>query len=84
MFVWKMKAPEKKPLVRRERPDETRAKVRRGSQKRHIAPIKALSEFHSDNGRVWAGRPSFHSSLAKESHFNNLPLSAHITPPNLH
>lgn len=53
MFVWKMKAPEKKPLVRRERPDETRAKVRRGSQKRHIAPIKALSEFHSDNGRVW-------------------------------
>lgn len=52
MFVWKMKAPEKKPLVRRERPDETRAKVRRGSQKRHIAPIKALSEFHSDNGRV--------------------------------
>ncbi|KAI2803188.1 hypothetical protein RDWZM_001318 [Blomia tropicalis] len=52
IFVWKMKAPEKKPLVRRERPDEARAKVRRGSQKRHIAPIKALSEFHSDNGRM--------------------------------
>lgn len=52
IFVWKMKAPEKKPLVRRERPDEIRAKVRRGSQKRHIAPIKVLSEFHSENDRV--------------------------------
>lgn len=52
IFVWKMKAPEKKPLVRRERPDEIRAKVRRGSQKRNIAPIKALSEFQSNSDRV--------------------------------
>ncbi|KAF7490517.1 Catenin alpha [Sarcoptes scabiei] len=52
VFVWKMKAPEKKPLVRRERPEEIRAKVRRGSQKRNIAPIKALSEFQSHNDRV--------------------------------
>lgn len=42
-----MKAPEKKPLVRREKPEEVRAKVRKGSQKKHIAPIKALSEFQS-------------------------------------
>lgn len=47
-----MKAPEKKPLVRRERPDEIRAKVRRGSQKRNIAPIKALLEFQSNSDRV--------------------------------
>ena len=29
LVVWKMKAPEKKPLVRREAPDEVRAKVRK-------------------------------------------------------
>ena len=28
-MVWKMKAPEKKPLVRREAPEEVRAKVRK-------------------------------------------------------
>ena len=45
VVVWKMKAPEKKPLVRREAPAEVRAKVRRGSQKKPANPIKALSEF---------------------------------------
>merc|ERR1712059_39042 len=45
LVVWKMKAPEKKPLVRREAPEEVRAKVRRGSQKRTTNPLKALSEF---------------------------------------
>ncbi|XP_037504227.1 catenin alpha isoform X3 [Rhipicephalus sanguineus] len=43
IVVWKMKAPEKKPLVRREKPEEVRAKVRKGSQKKNIAPIKALT-----------------------------------------
>ncbi|RWS14752.1 alpha-catenin-like protein [Dinothrombium tinctorium] len=47
IVVWKMKAPEKKPLVRREKPEEARAKVRKGSQKKNIAPIKVLSEFQS-------------------------------------
>ncbi|KAI1278083.1 Catenin alpha [Halotydeus destructor] len=47
IVVWKMKAPEKKPLVRHEKPEEVRAKVRRGSQKKSVAPIKALSEFQS-------------------------------------
>lgn len=42
-----MKAPEKKPLVRREKPEEVRAKVRRGSQKKPQNPIQALSEFQS-------------------------------------
>lgn len=46
-LVWKMKIPEKKPLVRREVPEEVRAKVRRGSQKRAANPIKALSEFQN-------------------------------------
>merc|ERR1711953_1411915 len=47
LVVWKMKAPEKKPLVRREAPEEVRAKVRRGSQKRASNPAKILSEFQS-------------------------------------
>jgi len=47
LVVWKMKIPEKKPLVRREVPEEVRAKVRRGSQKRAANPIKALSEFQN-------------------------------------
>ncbi|XP_046385725.1 catenin alpha isoform X1 [Ischnura elegans] len=47
IVVWKMKAPEKKPLVRPEKPEEVRAKVRKGSQKKVQNPIKALSEFQS-------------------------------------
>ncbi|XP_017787094.1 PREDICTED: catenin alpha-like isoform X2 [Nicrophorus vespilloides] len=47
IVVWKMKAPEKKPLVRPERPEEVRAKVRKGSQKKVQNPIHALSEFQS-------------------------------------
>ena len=51
LVIWKMKAPEKKPLVRREAPEEVRAKVRRGSQKRAANPMKALSEFQGpDSG----------------------------------
>lgn len=45
IVVWKMKIPEKKPLVRRDAPDEVRAKVRRGSQKKAANPLTALSEF---------------------------------------
>ncbi|XP_073848539.1 catenin alpha isoform X1 [Musca autumnalis] len=47
IVVWKMKAPEKKPLVRPEKPEEVRAKVRKGSQKKIQNPIHALSEFQS-------------------------------------
>lgn len=42
-----MKAPEKKPLIRPEKPEEVRAKVRRGSQKKQPSPIHALAEFQS-------------------------------------
>ena len=45
VVMWKMKAPEKKPLVRRENPDELRAKVRKSSKNKKIEPLKALSEF---------------------------------------
>lgn len=52
IVVWKMKAPEKKPLVRPEKPEEVRAKVRKGSQKKVQNPIHALSEFQSPNDAV--------------------------------
>uniref|UniRef100_A0AAR2JJP9 Catenin (cadherin-associated protein), alpha 1 n=1 Tax=Pygocentrus nattereri TaxID=42514 RepID=A0AAR2JJP9_PYGNA len=43
---WKMKAPEKKPLVKREKQDDGQAnKVKRSSQKKQINPVQALSEF---------------------------------------
>ncbi|XP_044763130.1 catenin alpha [Coccinella septempunctata] len=45
IVVWRMKAPEKKPLVRPDKPEELRAKVRKGSQKKVENPIHALSEF---------------------------------------
>nr|CAI5850476.1 unnamed protein product [Callosobruchus analis] len=52
IVVWKMKAPEKKPLVRPEKPEEVRAKVRKGSQKKVQNPIHALSEFQSPTEAV--------------------------------
>ncbi|XP_068134374.1 catenin alpha-1 [Hyperolius riggenbachi] len=42
---WKMKAPEKKPLVKREKQDETQTKIKRASQKKIVNPVQALSEF---------------------------------------
>lgn len=42
-----MKAPEKKPLVRREKAEDVRAKVRKGSQKKQVSALKALAEFQS-------------------------------------
>uniref|UniRef100_A0A8C4Z7B8 Catenin (cadherin-associated protein), alpha 1 n=1 Tax=Gadus morhua TaxID=8049 RepID=A0A8C4Z7B8_GADMO len=43
---WRMKAPEKKPLVKREKQEDPHTnKVKRSSQKKHINPVQALSEF---------------------------------------
>ena len=42
-----MKAPEKKPLVRREKSEDVRAKVRKGAPKKRVSAIKALAEFSS-------------------------------------
>ena len=50
IVVWKMRAPEKKPLVRRDAPEEVKAKVRRGSQKKPTNPMKALAEFQNPDG----------------------------------
>merc|ERR1719468_987593 len=47
IVVWKMKAPEKKPLVRRDPTEDVQAKVRKGSQKIQSNPIADLSEFHN-------------------------------------
>jgi len=44
--MWKMRAPEKKPLVNEEQPDDVMSNVRRGEQRKNIEPIKVLSEFH--------------------------------------
>jgi len=46
LVVWRMKAPEKKPLVRREAPDEVKAKVRRGPEKKTENPLTMLGDFH--------------------------------------
>ncbi|KAL4822604.1 hypothetical protein H8958_008636 [Nasalis larvatus] len=43
---WKpIKAPEEKPLVKREKQDETQTKIKWASQKKHVNPVQALSEF---------------------------------------
>ncbi|XP_044009996.1 catenin alpha-like [Aphidius gifuensis] len=46
IVVWKMKAPEKKPLVRRETSSKKNI-IRRESQKMEQSPIKVLSDFQS-------------------------------------
>jgi len=48
IVVWKMKAPEKKPLVRRDPTEDVQAKVRKGSQKIHSNPVAELEEFMGD------------------------------------
>merc|ERR1712141_791357 len=50
IVVWKMKAPDKKPLVRRDPNEEVKAKVRRGSQKKATNPMKDLAEFLGPDG----------------------------------
>jgi hypothetical protein len=44
---WKMKAPEKKPLVITAKPADVSARVRKASQKKRVEPIKELSEFQA-------------------------------------
>lgn len=42
---WKVKVPEKKPLVRKERPGEAWTRIQRAPRKRNIAPLRVLNEF---------------------------------------
>ncbi|XP_043911538.1 catenin alpha-3 [Protopterus annectens] len=43
--IWRMKAPAKKPLIKREKPEEAVAAVRKGSTKKMIHPVKVMNEF---------------------------------------
>ncbi|XP_070081870.1 catenin alpha-3 isoform X3 [Equus przewalskii] len=45
VVMWRMKAPAKKPLIKREKPEESCAAVRRGSAKKKIHPVQVMSEF---------------------------------------
>ncbi|NWY93845.1 CTNA3 protein, partial [Loxia curvirostra] len=45
VVMWRMKAPEKKPLIKREKPEEIYAAVRKGSAKKIIHPVQVMSEF---------------------------------------
>lgn len=52
VVMWRMKAPEKKPLIKREKPEEIYAAVRKGSAKKKIHPIQIMSEFRGRE-RPW-------------------------------
>ncbi|KAJ8026040.1 Catenin alpha-2 [Holothuria leucospilota] len=45
---WKMKAPEKKPLIPKEAPAEMEARIRKSAKKKDINPVQALSEFREN------------------------------------
>jgi catenin alpha len=44
---WRMKAPEKKPLVITAKPQEVTSRVRKASQKKKVEPIRELNEFQA-------------------------------------
>ncbi len=44
---WRMKAPEKKPLVISAKPQEVTSRVRKASQKKKVEPIRELNEFQA-------------------------------------
>ncbi len=44
---WKMKAPEKKPLILTAKPQDVAARVRKASQKKKVEPIIELNEFQA-------------------------------------
>ncbi|XP_042673829.1 catenin alpha-3 isoform X2 [Centrocercus urophasianus] len=49
VVMWRMKAPEKKPLIKREKPEEIYAAVRKGSAKKRIHPVQVMSEFRENS-----------------------------------
>ncbi|XP_070288944.1 catenin alpha-3 isoform X3 [Myotis yumanensis] len=57
VVMWRMKAPAKKPLIKREKPEETCAAIRRGSAKKKIHPVQVMSEFRGRQetlqDRIW-------------------------------
>ncbi|XP_059803325.1 catenin alpha-3-like [Hypanus sabinus] len=49
VVMWRMKAPEKKPLIKCEKPGDLRAVVQKGSTKKKVHPVRAMSEFRGRN-----------------------------------
>ncbi|XP_067908521.1 catenin alpha-3-like [Heterodontus francisci] len=49
VVMWRMKVPEKKPLIKWEKPEDLSAAVRKGSAMKKIHPVKAMSEFRGRN-----------------------------------
>jgi len=66
VVVWKMKAPEKKPLVKRELPEDYRSKIKRCSRKEQTSPSKALGEFEEDNLLSFSVAATSTESLASD------------------
>lgn len=56
-----MRAPEKKPLVHQEKPENMHVAVHRAEPKKNIEPIKALSEFHD-----WVSQSQFWDLIYKQ------------------
>ena len=88
-LVWKLRTPEKLPLVRREPPDERRARVRRGASTKQVtvmhhctalhctvqaSPSKALSEF--EQRRLSLSSCSSTGSVCSSLHVPLVPASA--------
>ncbi|XP_077991933.1 catenin alpha-2-like [Glandiceps talaboti] len=47
VVMWKMKAPAKKPLVKRENLEEAQSKISKSAKKKNINPVAELSEFNA-------------------------------------
>ncbi|XP_029465577.1 catenin alpha-3 isoform X3 [Rhinatrema bivittatum] len=45
VVMWRMKAPEKKPLIKRDKPEEVSETVRKGPENKKIHPVKVMCEF---------------------------------------
>lgn len=54
VVTWKMKAPEKKPLVTRETSEDFRSTVIKGAKHTRLEPIKSLSEFQATDRETFA------------------------------
>jgi len=67
VVVWKMKTPEKKPLVKRELLEDYRAKLKRCSKKEQTSPMKALSEFEEDGLLSFSAAATSTESLASST-----------------
>ncbi|EHB07463.1 Catenin alpha-1 [Heterocephalus glaber] len=70
---WKMKAPEKRLLVKREKQNETQTKIERVSQKNHVNPVQALNEFKAMES-IWVHAHQLPTPRAPGDQFTVLKL----------